>query len=257
MRFDYASLADGRSDLGRPCLVLAAKFRTARRTLVMAPTKCSPVAALQDRVSTATECLNGWDRDQRSSLVRMEHFALHSFPKGNPLMKSTAFAVALAFLLVGPDIPPSYGDPRHSVDPPAGARLVLKAMGKGVQIYTCQQTIEGYRWKFIAPMATLFDSAGQEIGRHFAGPTWAARDGSTVVGAVLAQAASLDLHSVAWLLLKVTSRHGSGVLNNVAFVRRIETEGGLAPAQGCDAAHEQEQERVPYTARYLFYSVSR
>ncbi len=172
-------------------------------------------------------------------------------------MKITAFGVVVTFLIAGPLIPPSYGNPQQSVDPPDGAQLVLEATGKGVQIYACQQTNDGYRWKFVAPMATLFDPAGQEIGRHSAGPAWAARDGSTIVGAVLAQTTSPDPHSIAWLLLKVTSQHGSGILSNVAFVRRIETKGGMAPTQGCDAAHALEQERVPYTARYLFYSLSR
>ena len=173
------------------------------------------------------------------------------------MMKITAVGAVLAFLIVGPLIPPSYGAPQQDVDLPEGAQLVLGTTGKGVQIYACQQTNDGYRWKFLAPMATLFDAAGQEIGSHFAGPAWAAHDGSTIVGAVLAQATSPDPHSIAWLLLKVTSQHGSGVLSNVAFVRRIETEGGVAPTQGCDAAHALQQEKVPYTARYLFYSLSR
>jgi hypothetical protein len=172
-------------------------------------------------------------------------------------MKITPFGAVLAFLIIGPLIPPSYGEAQQSVDPPEGAQLVLKAMGKGVQIYACQQTNDGYRWKFVAPFATLFDPAGEEIGSHFAGPTWAVQDGSAIVATVLAQTTSPDPHSIAWLLLKVTSQQGSGVLNNVAFVRRIETEGGEAPAEGCDAVHALQQKSVPYTARYLFYSYSR
>jgi hypothetical protein len=172
-------------------------------------------------------------------------------------MKITAFGAVLVFVIIGPLIPRSYGDAQQSIDPPEGARLVLEATGKGVQIYACQQTSKGYRWKFVAPMATLFDARGQEIGRHFAGPTWTLRDGSAVVATVAAQVTSPDPHSIAWLLLKATSRHGPGVLSNVAFVRRIETEGGVAPPQDCDAGHAPEQERVPYTARYLFYSLSR
>jgi hypothetical protein len=172
-------------------------------------------------------------------------------------MKNTAVGAVLVFLIGGTLVSPSYGESQHSIDPPKGAQLVLEATGKGVQIYACQQTNDGYRWKFVAPMATLLDPAGQEIGRHFAGPTWEARDGSTIVATVLAQATAPDQHSIAWLLLKVTSQHGSGVLSNVAFVRRIETEGGVTPTQGCDAAHALKEEGVPYTARYLFYSLSR
>ena len=172
-------------------------------------------------------------------------------------MKRTTVGAVLAFLVADSLILPSYGDPRHNVDPPKGTRLILEATGKGVQIYECQQNSDGYRWKFVAPAATLSDSTGHEMGRHFEGPTWAARDGSTIVGAVLSQAASPDAHSIPWLLLRVTSQHGSGIFNNVAFVRRIDTEGGVAPAEGCDAAHAREQARVPYTSRYLFYSLSR
>jgi len=172
-------------------------------------------------------------------------------------MKTTAFGAVLACLIVGPLIPPSYGNPQHSVDPPQGARLVLAATGKGVQIYSCEKTGDGYRWIFVAPAATLFGPAGQEIGRHFAGPTWAAHDGSAIVATVQAQVSSPHVKSIAWLLLKVTSQQGSGVLSKIAFVRRIETEGGVAPTQGCDSAHARDQARVPYTARYLFYSLAR
>ena len=46
--------------------------------------------------------------------------------------------------------------------PPEDQRAVLTATGKGVQIYTCQNA----QWVFQAPEATLFDSAGKEIGTH-------------------------------------------------------------------------------------------
>ena len=35
-------------------------------------------------------------------------------------------------------------------------------------------------------------------------------------------------------------------------VLRIATNGGVAPAQGCDEAHSGQEARVPYTATYVF-----
>ena len=45
---------------------------------------------------------------------------------------------------------------------------ILTATGKGVQIYGCQNA----QWVFQIPEAILFDSAGQQIGTHGAGPVW-------------------------------------------------------------------------------------
>ena len=141
------------------------------------------------------------------------------------------------------------------VPAPLGARLVLDAAAQGVQIYTCENRNDGYRWAFSVPDAALFDAAGRQIGIHFAGPTWQMADGSKIVGKVEAKRASPDSHAVAWLLLRVQSHAGSGVLSGVTAVRRIDTRGGLAPSQGCDAARTAQQARMRYTARYLFYSV--
>jgi hypothetical protein len=55
------------------------------------------------------------------------------------------------------------------------------------------------------------------------------------------------------LLLRVTSFHGEGILSGVRFVRRSETEGGLAPATGCDAAHANATTASHYSAVYTFY----
>jgi hypothetical protein len=59
---------------------------------------------------------------------------------------------------------------------------------------------------------------------------------------------------VAWLLLRVKSHAGNGVLGDAGLVRRIATHGGAAPATGCDAAHTATQARMRYTAHYLFYT---
>jgi hypothetical protein len=40
----------------------------------------------------------------------------------------------------------------------------------------------------------------------------------------------------------------------VKFIQRVQTEGGAAPATGCDADHPGATARVPYTAVYHFYT---
>jgi hypothetical protein len=129
--------------------------------------------------------------------------------------------------------------------------VVLQALGSGVQIYTCKaQADHGYAWVLKAPDAVLSGSDGGKIGRHYAGPTWEATDGSKVVGKVAASAAAPG--AVPWLLL-TASPTGRGRFSEVTYVERVFTSGGLAPKTGADAAHVGAEVRVPYTATYLFY----
>jgi hypothetical protein len=140
------------------------------------------------------------------------------------------------------------------VNAPPGAKLVLRAAAQGVQIYKCEKTADAYHWALSAPEAALFDPTGQQIGTHFAGPTWQMQDSSKIVGEVVTQAPAPEPHAIAWLLLRAKSHEGNGVLNGVDLVRRIDTHGGAAPATGCDADHESSQIRMRYTANYLFYA---
>jgi hypothetical protein len=105
---------------------------------------------------------------------------------------------------------------------------------------------------FTAPDAALFDAVGRQIGTHFAGPAWQMDDGSRIVGEAVAQAPAPEPHAIAWLLLRVRSHEGHGILDHVGLVRRVETQGGAAPTTPCTAAPAQA--RMRYTARYLFYA---
>jgi hypothetical protein len=124
---------------------------------------------------------------------------------------------------------------------------------KGVQIYTCKQSSpSSFAWTFVAPEARLFASHGRLAGHHYAGPTWKVTDGSAIVAAVVASE-RVDDDAIPWLLLQVTAHEGAGRLSQVRYVQRTATEGGLAPADGCDATRVGAQVEVPYTADYLFY----
>ena len=140
---------------------------------------------------------------------------------------------------------------------PAGAVLALRAEGRGVQTYACEQPADSpgqYGWRFVAPQATLLDAGGKAIGRHYAGPTWEAADGGKVVGEVRAKAASPDAASIDWLLLSAKATSGPGLFARVVFVQRLNTVGGQAPTKTCNGDNLGDQIRVPYSAEYDFYT---
>ena len=136
----------------------------------------------------------------------------------------------------------------------ADEQLVVRAHAKGDQIYSCKVDGAQAGWTLKAPEAQLFDKDGKAFGKHFAGPSWEASDGSRVVGKAAANVASPDAESIPWLLVKVVSHAGDGVLARVTSIQRINTRGGKAPASGCDAGHAGQEVRVPYSADYLFFA---
>jgi hypothetical protein len=145
--------------------------------------------------------------------------------------------------------------PSGSIDLPAGVRAVLQATGEGVQIYMCTVGNDGPQWVLKAPDAKLLDAAGKIIGSHFAGPTWRLKDGSQVQGDLIASQPAPQANSVAWLLLRAKDGTASGALAEVAFIRRTETHGGVAPASSCASSQDAGNiERIPYTAIYTFYA---
>jgi hypothetical protein len=199
-----------------------------------------------------------------------------------------ATLLPLALLLLLSAHPAGAAAPRHAFDmdlvdgmtdavaPPPGSPLLLELSADGVQIYTCEAKNNAFEWTFTAPEAKLSDKQGHPAGTHSAGPTWKATDGSTVVGEVIAKAdapaanaspsprpsSTPSPSAIPWLLLRAKSHTGtqggpSGTLATVAYIRRIETKGGTAPATGCDASHVSQQTRVPYTATYQFYGAAK
>jgi hypothetical protein len=131
---------------------------------------------------------------------------------------------------------------------PEGSRLVLHVYASGVQIYRWN----GTSWSFVAPEALLFADAQERgiVGTHYAGPTWASRSGSKVVGAVL-ERCTPDPAAIPWLLLGTVSTEGPGIFQRVAYIQRVNTVGGNAPADPGNVMNEEA--RIPYTTEYLFY----
>jgi hypothetical protein len=137
---------------------------------------------------------------------------------------------------------------------PAGERPVLTLKAKGVQIYECKlgaQDPSKREWTFTAPEAQLVDTRGKPFGKHFAGPTWLANDGSKVVGELRARADAPDGKAIPLLLLAAKSTEGAGVFANVKSIQRLDTVGGKPPAR-CSKAELGKTLRVRYSATYVF-----
>ena len=135
--------------------------------------------------------------------------------------------------------------------PALAAGEAIELLGKGAQVYVCEAGASAWRLK--APDAVLLDAAGQQVGTHFAGPSWRALDGSTVVGEVLAASPSPQAGSIPWLVLRAKSHDGGGRFAVVTHIVRTRTAGGAAPATDCDADHAGVEARVPYTAVYTLF----
>jgi hypothetical protein len=143
-----------------------------------------------------------------------------------------------------------------SLAPPAGARLVLRSVADGVQIYACEATGNGFAWVFKAPEAALFDETGRQLGKHFAGPSWQALDGSAVTAEVAAKADAPASGAIPWLLLRAKTHSGAGQFAEIGFVQRVETKGGTAPTTGCGADQQGKEARMRYSATYVFYAAA-
>ncbi|HEY3256437.1 MAG TPA: DUF3455 domain-containing protein [Polyangiaceae bacterium] len=183
-------------------------------------------------------------------------------PPPAPSASSPAPAAASAVAPVATEAAPESKFPKTppELQVPPNSSLVLKARGKGVQIYECSSKPDeagAFAWKLKAPEADLFDDGGKKVAHHFAGPTWQAPDGSSALGTVKAKADAPDPQAVPWLLLTTTGK-GPGLFAPVMFVQRLDTSGGKAPASGCDAARAKAkaETRVPYEATYYFYSLT-
>ncbi len=144
---------------------------------------------------------------------------------------------------------------------PAGNRLVLQTYARGVQVYQVRRSAADpnvFEWAAVAPVASLYTKPNftNKVMDHYQGPSWAftkgPAKGEKVVAARL-RGVTRDATAIPWLLLKTVDSL-STANNQITFVQRICTTGGLAPTTGADAAHLGQLDSIPYTATYLFYA---
>jgi hypothetical protein len=176
------------------------------------------------------------------------------FIRLNRLLLAGIVAAAAALSLTqlaqaGPPEPVVSG----AIEVPDGNKVFLVGHAVGVQIYSCN----GVVWGFVAPRANLYDDQGKLIITHFGGPTWQAKDGSSVVGRVDATPVTVDPTAIPWLRLAAASTAAGpdgDRLVATTYIQRIATTGGLAPpAAECNATTAGTVAEVPYTADYYFW----
>jgi hypothetical protein len=168
-------------------------------------------------------------------------------------MRKRWVLAAAALLLSACQTPPKVP---QSLQPEDGLTLSGVLHAVGVQVYECRARAggAGHEWAFVAPEAELFGPGRRFLGRHDAGPHWAAPDGSKVVGVVQARADAPSPGSIPWLLLKTRSVGGPGALSEVRAIQRVNTAGGATPRQPCGADNAGQLARVPYTADYRLFA---
>ena len=146
--------------------------------------------------------------------------------------------------------PPSLGL-FSPIKAPDGHEPVLQLAARGVQIFRCERLDNAFEWRFRQPEAELVDSQGQSVGRHGASFSFEHRDGSRLLGTVVAHEKSASFDTLPWLLLSAKS-YGKGAFGGVSFVQRVNTRGGMPPA-GCTAAQANRLLHVDFTADFVFY----
>ena len=141
--------------------------------------------------------------------------------------------------------------------PTSGNTRIATYYAKGVQIYNARQKAGSdpavYEWVFASPSAILFNEKNEQVGTHFAGPSWQLESGDRINGQQFtpAKTKSMASNSIDWLLLM--PKDGStptGIFQDVSYIQRIATTGGKAPAT--PPASASETIGVEYTAIYRF-----
>jgi Protein of unknown function (DUF3455) len=191
----------------------------------------------------------------------------------------TTLGIALTLAL------PHAAQAQNVTPPPVPTNLEVEAphqaflLGRGVgtQNYECQPvgSLGRVDWVLFTPQATLFSDQDEQLITHFFSPNplengivrvaWQdSQDTSTVWGRVIQSSLDRDFvkaGAIPWLLIDVettgaqTGPTGGNTLVKTTFIQRLNTDGGAAPAVGCDRPTDIGKKRfVPYAADYFFYT---
>jgi hypothetical protein len=143
-----------------------------------------------------------------------------------------------------------------AVQVPAGHKVAMETVGVGEITYQCsaKKDMAGqFEWVFAGPDAKLNDRSGKQVGKYYGPPaTWESMDGSKLTATQVAVAPN-GMGNIPSQLVKGNPAMGSGAMNGVTYIQRVDTRGGVAPATPCVAGNLGARQTVNYQADYIFY----
>ena len=171
-----------------------------------------------------------------------------------------AALAAAPFALIGCSSMPmmsSAPDVPAAIAVPAGNKMSMRTVGVGELTYECREkqgAAGTFEWTFVAPTATLWDaSRTKAVGKYYGGPTWESNDGSKVTGKQLATAPATNAGAIPLQLVQAAPAMGTGAMQGVTYIQRLNTVGGVAPKELCAASSAGQRRQVKYEADYVFY----
>ncbi len=195
----------------------------------------------------------------------------------------TTLAIALALAL------PQVAQAQGVTSPPVADKIAvlppdeafLRGRGLGTQNYECQpvDSLGRVGWVLFTPQATLFGDQDEQLMTHYFSPdphedgfvrvTWQdSRDTSTVWGRLVASSDDANFvkaGAIPWLKIDVLTTGaqdgptGGNTLSRTTFIQRLNTDGGAAPATGCNRPTDiGKREFVPVRGRlFLLHEVAK
>lgn len=138
---------------------------------------------------------------------------------------------------------------------------LLRFYGEGIQYYR----FNGSSWINFNVSAYLHTSPGQEVvGKHYFStnpdpnggqPTWELFMPLSRVTVKVVSSITVDSDSIDWIEFEATSHGGNknGLLQNVKYVQRVSTVGGLPPPITAGSAVVGDEYTSPFSTIYWFY----
>ncbi len=179
---------------------------------------------------------------------------------GKSLLCTTLMATGTALIMVAcssaPPLPKAYSQDSlpQAILVPSGHAVVLETRATGILNYDCKPTATGpYGWVLASPQANLLDRTGKDVVAYTGPPAkWTHIDGSSVVGTQAAVAPNGEFN-LPLQLARAEPSVGTGALQNVSFIQRINTKGGVEKTKPCSAINTGEKLTLPYQADYIFW----
>lgn len=170
---------------------------------------------------------------------------------------TTAITLFLTACASAPQMPVySQASLPEAVKVPSGHLVALEAIGVGKITYECRakkDVAAQFEWVFVGPEAVLKSRSGSAVGKYYGPPaTWEAADGSKITGTQLAIAPAAP-GNIPLQLVKANPAMGAGAMSGMAYIQRVATRGGVAPASLCDATIAGKKELVSYQSDYIFW----